>query len=72
MKVGRPKSTHCKRGHERQPDELSCVACRRFRERWKYESDAVFRQKKLDYQVQWRKDFFAANGYWAGVEKRVA
>ncbi|WP_454627671.1 hypothetical protein [Bradyrhizobium cenepequi] len=66
-KAGRPKSTHCKRGHERVSDEKACIACRRLRERWKYQADDAFRGRKVSYQRQWRKDFFAAHGFWASA-----
>jgi hypothetical protein len=66
-KAGRPRSTHCKRGHERKPGEKVCIACRRFRERFRYESNPVLRLKKTTYQAQWRKDFFEKNGYWASA-----
>jgi hypothetical protein len=66
-KAGRPKTTHCKRGHERVPGETSCVICRRYRERLRYEMNAALREKKCAYQSQWRKDFFAKNGYWASA-----
>ncbi|WP_130214516.1 hypothetical protein [Bradyrhizobium genosp. SA-3] len=64
-RVGRPRSTHCKRGHERVAGEKSCVACRRFRERLKYRFNEEFREKKKVYQRGWRKDFFDKNGFWA-------
>ncbi len=64
-KPGRPRSTHCKRGHERDRAEASCVPCRRMRERWKYEANSELRAKKCAYQSQWRKDFFAKNGFHA-------
>jgi hypothetical protein len=64
-RVGRPRATHCKRGHERKPDEKSCIACRRFRERLKYRFNEEFREKKKGYQRKWRRDFFEKNGFWA-------
>lgn len=63
--MARPRSTHCKRGHPRDPNVKSCVTCRRLREQWKYAADEQFRERKKAYQVKWRKDFFKANGYWA-------
>lgn len=46
------------------PGHKHCVACRRYRERLKYHSNEAFRETKKAYQRQWRKDFFAAHGYW--------
>lgn len=63
-KRGRPRATECKRGHARVPGELSCVACRRYRYRLKYEMDAAFRERKCQYQSAYRKSFFEKNGYW--------
>jgi hypothetical protein len=63
-KIGRPRATHCKRGHERVPGQVSCVLCRRFRERQKYKNNAEFMHRKRRYQSRWRKSFFAKNGFW--------
>lgn len=62
-KAGRPRSTHCKRGHERVPGEYCCLKCRRYRERLRYDTNPDFRQKKIDYAVQWKRAFVEANGF---------
>lgn len=62
-KAGRPRTTHCKRGHERQPGKVSCVACRSLRQHIRYHSDPELRARKQAYQVQWRAAFIEKNGY---------
>lgn len=62
---GRPKSTHCKRGHPRVVGEKSCYACRLMRQRWKYELNKEFRERKRAYARQYRREFFAKNGFWS-------
>lgn len=62
-KPGRPRSIECKRGHPRVAGEASCVTCRRYRERLKYELDGEFRDKKKTYQQGYREAFFAEHGY---------
>lgn len=67
LQVGRPKTTHCKRGHERVPGEKSCIKCRRLREQWRYHSNPELRQRKCEYQRQWRRDFVKAHGFWPSM-----
>jgi hypothetical protein len=73
VEIERPKSaaarwlghlgTHCKRGHERVPGELSCVRCRRLREQWKYAENEEFRNRKKSYQRAWHAAFRAQHGH---------
>lgn len=72
MRVGRPKTTHCKRNHPRVPGEKSCIKCRRYRERLKYQFNEEFRERKKAAQRQWRKDFVFAHGKYPTWEKRAA
>lgn len=65
VRPGRPKSAYCKRGHARIRGQKRCVLCRRYRDRLKYQTNADFKRRKIEYQRQWRKDFFVENGYWA-------
>lgn len=62
-KAGRPRTTHCKRGHKRVAEETSCVSCRRYRERLKYERNEAFRESKKSYQRDYRAAFYAEHGY---------
>jgi hypothetical protein len=62
-KRGRPRLPQCKRGHDRVPSEKSCIACRRYRERVKYETNSAFRGKKKTYQAEYRAAFITEHGY---------
>lgn len=62
-KPGRPRAAFCKRGHARVANERACVACRRHRERLKYETNEAFRETKKAYQSGYRAAFFAEHGY---------
>jgi hypothetical protein len=63
-RTGRPRTTHCKRNHERVPGEKFCKECQRFRYRMKYRLNEEFRTRKKKQVSQYRRTFRADNGFW--------
>lgn len=61
-KPGRPIQSHCKRGHNRIPNQ-PCRACRQLR-RMKYQNDEEFRARKKKQVSEYRKAFVEKNGFW--------
>jgi hypothetical protein len=62
--MARPRSTHCKRGHERVEGEKACKACLRLRYRAKYERDEEFRERKKAQTLAYKRKFVEENGFW--------
>lgn len=69
-KPGRPRTTHCKRGHKRSPNIKHCPMCRSLLERRKYAENAKFRARKLAYK-QWYTNGDAQGRSWEEIRSSL-
>lgn len=59
---GRQSTRFCKRGHIRIP-KVRCQKCHSYMQKLRYARDATYRQKKKDYQTQYRQEFREQFGF---------